>query len=107
MDPRWADFVNFLADMGERPPNTTLDRIDNEKGYWKDNCRWATHEQQHNNKRTNIFIEWQGKRQTIQQWARETGICFTTIKSRLTAGWPVEDVFDTKRRAHNGYTKHI
>jgi hypothetical protein len=44
-DPRWADFRNFLADMGERPEGLEIDRVDNNLGYSKDNCRWATHQQ--------------------------------------------------------------
>lgn len=49
---RWLDsFENFLADMGERPVGRTLDRINNDLGYSKSNCRWATREEQNNNKR--------------------------------------------------------
>jgi hypothetical protein len=51
VDSRWYRFENFLADMGEPPPDLTLDRKDNDKGYSKGNCRWATYAQQMNNRR--------------------------------------------------------
>jgi hypothetical protein len=49
-DRRWDDFSVFLEDMGERPDGTTLDRIESNKGYYKDNCRWATKKQQMRNR---------------------------------------------------------
>lgn len=84
---RWKSFRNFLADMGHRPPNTTLDRIDNDKGYSPKNCRWATKEQQLSNMRCNVFVTISGVRKTSVQWAREYGINKQTFGNRVRAGW--------------------
>lgn len=58
MDPAWADFFIFLADMGAHPgPGYSLDRRDNNAGYSKSNCRWATPKQQQRNTRVNVLTE--------------------------------------------------
>ena len=51
IDAAWMDFQNFINDMGEQPPGFQIDRIDNDKGYFKDNCQWVTAKQNCNNRR--------------------------------------------------------
>ena len=88
---RWRKFENFLADMGERPLRMTIERIDNNNGYFLDNCRYATQKEQCNNKRSNRYLTFNGKTQTISQWSDEIGISQNTIERRLNGyGWTVE-----------------
>ena len=72
---RWLNsFENFLADMGERPEGKTLDRINNDDGYYKENCRWATAQEQAENRRNVKAIKKNGKSQSIAAWCKELGI---------------------------------
>jgi hypothetical protein len=54
---RWLIFENFLADMGERPPGTTIERVENDLGYEPGNCRWATRKQQSRNRRSTVLTQ--------------------------------------------------
>lgn len=85
---RWSAFEAFLADMGIRPTGTSLERIDNVRGYEPGNCRWATRTEQANNRDQNHLVTAHGETMTITQWARKTGVGKTTIRQRLAAGWP-------------------
>lgn len=66
-------FRQFLRDMGERPKGMTIDRIDNNLGYFPGNCRWATHAQQANNKRSNKRVVVHGVSHTISEWGQLIG----------------------------------
>ena len=89
-DERWDSFENFYLDMGEVPTGMSIDRINVNGNYNKDNCRWATQEQQANNKRSSVFIEYNGKKQTVSQWAKELKMNHHTLRSRLKKGLTAE-----------------
>ena len=75
---KWLTFEGFIADMG--PANgRCIDRIDNDQGYSKDNCRWVTPTENSRNRRSNVVVE--GK--TLSQWAKETGLSDQLIHYRI------------------------
>ncbi len=84
--PAWKNYASFLSDMGRCPPGLTLNRKDNDGPYCKENCNWATLEEQANNTRRNRFIEIEGVKMTVSQWARKFGIHRGSITSRLNRG---------------------
>lgn len=85
----WRDFANFLKDMGERPSGLTLDRIDNDKGYSKENCRWATRHEQQLNRRCTRYLTVDGITKPLSVWAKERGLYTTLVRNRIVKGWPV------------------
>lgn len=96
-DQSWLDFNVFLKEMGERPTRGhSLDRIDNTKGYFKENCRWASHLEQQNNRSTNRRITFGGRTQTLAQWSREIGIAESSLFSRIKRGWPLYRALEKK-----------
>lgn len=81
---RWLEsFENFLADMGLRPADKTLDRKDPNKGYEPGNCRWATRKEQSETRRDSIFLEHNGRRMSLKDWAAEVGINYPTLHHRV------------------------
>lgn len=80
---RWRNsFKAFLEDMGEIPEGMTLDRIDNNGPYCKENCRWATDVQQARNTRRNVSLTVNGVTKNMKTWCSELGLKYATVKAR-------------------------
>lgn len=93
---RWHAFENFLADMGLRPAGMTLERERVNEGYEPRNCVWATRHRQSNNTRRNTILEYEGRRQTVSEWAAEFGLTYNTLLARVhRLKWPVERALKT------------
>ena len=75
--------------------NLTIDRINNDKGYSPDNCRWVTIKEQENNKRSNHKITYKGETHNIKEWADILEINHRVIRKRISVGWSVERAFTT------------
>ena len=68
----------------------SIDRINNDKGYFPENCRWVDRYLQARNTRANHIIEYKGKAMTLREWAKRTGISEKTLSNRMLSGWPIE-----------------
>jgi hypothetical protein len=92
----WESFEEFERDMRDNwKAGLTIDRINSSGNYSKDNCRWATAAEQARNTSRNVWIEFNGKRQVLEDWANEVGIKPMTIAARLKRGWSVERALTT------------
>ena len=97
LDPRWLRFDAFYSDMGPRPPGgLTLERVDNNKGYWPWNCIWADAITQGNNQRTNRILTLHGRSQSTSAWCRELNLAYGTVTCRVNRlGWSDERALTT------------
>lgn len=93
----WTSFEEFHAAMGDKPsPLHTVDRKDSDGHYCTENCRWATRKEQSRNKRNTRWVEWQGRRQCLADWAEELGLSYAALALRLyKSKWTVEQAFTT------------
>ncbi|CAB4223446.1 hypothetical protein UFOVP1670_55 [uncultured Caudovirales phage] len=92
---RWQQFEGFYADMGDPPDGLSLERKENNGGYNKANCRWATKIDQANNTRSNHRLTHNGMTLTIAQWSRQLGFKRGVIASRLVMGWDITRTLST------------
>lgn len=90
---RWNEFKNFIADMGERPFGTSLDRIDNDGDYQPSNCRWTTYQEQARNKRATVLIEHAGERRCLKEWCERLGLNYRNVHKRIRRGTPATSIF--------------
>lgn len=99
---KWKQFENFFNDMGERPTSKhQIERINNNRGYYQSNCKWATSEEQGSNKRNNHIINFRGKTQCIAAWSRDVGIHEQTLWQRIRLGWSTKKLLTTTPRKQN------
>lgn len=92
---RWICRRLFLEDMGERPNGKTLNRIDNDGDYCPENCEWADHHTQQQNRHDNRSITFNGETKCLTEWERATGLRRKTIARRLQLGWTIEQALTT------------
>jgi hypothetical protein len=76
---KWMSFEGFLEDMGSPPNGMSIDRIDVNRGYCKENCRWATNKEQANNRTTNVWVEVEGQNITLKEAANMYAVSYKRL----------------------------
>ena len=107
---RWLGnegFIHFKEDMyesyqkhfEEHNGDTTLDRIDVNSNYCKENCRWLTNKEQQSNRTNNHIVNYRGKTQPLCKHIEDVGINSSTVRNRLYLGWSVDDALSIKPKS--------
>lgn len=103
----WLTFEGFLADMGAKPAGLTLERINVNIGYSKQNCSWVTPADQNRNKQYHKMVTYGGATKPLFRWVGELGLNYYTVHSRLYKGCTAEEaLFGTRPRKSKGNSRH-
>jgi hypothetical protein len=90
--PSWEKFEVFASDVGEPPDDKyTLDRIDNNGNYEKNNVRWASRHTQARNKRKNVWVTIEGCTMCVHDWCKKYNITLAAVGLRMAKGMSIED----------------
>lgn len=105
------DYVNFKSwaeengyDKNLNWTECSIDRIDNTKGYFPDNCRWVNAIVQANNRRDNVYYTYNGEKHTLRQWSEIINFDYELVSSRIARGWSFERAISAKRKTAQMYT---
>lgn len=98
----WKNYVDFKKDMYEsyiahkkKNSTTTIERINVNGPYSKENCKWATRKEQYQNRRTSRYITYKGRTMIVADWAKELGMSRQTLRNRLEVGWTIKQIIET------------
>jgi hypothetical protein len=91
---QWMEggFLQFLSDMGERPPGASLDRVDPNGDYCPENCKWSTLVEQAQNRRNSKLLSSEGRIQTFAAWAKELNLSRYMLDKKLQNGMTLQEI---------------
>lgn len=96
---RWQNPKHFVEDMTpDFAPGLTIERIENNREYEPNNCRWATHAEQNRNYSRNIVLEYAGESMCLKDWSIKIGLNYGTLWERYKTGWSIEKMLTTPPR---------
>lgn len=103
---KWLSFEGFNEDMSSSfTPGMSLERIDNNGNYEKNNCKWIPLDEQAKNKRSVVLYEHGGKRMSVGEWEKVLGVKRGTIRARVRNGWPISEAIRTPIHSGNKYRR--
>lgn len=97
---RWRSFENFIADMGLKPdPSFSIERIDNNKPYSPENCKWASSKEQSMNRSITKYVMYNGVSEPLKALTERLGVDYHLVFYRLKRGWDLEKaLFEPRKR---------